>query len=99
MLMYQKNMFDHYHCIKPFCHLKTLKNASKSSFLYYYNGAQKHEGFIVFEKPFSRAKPSVSISLIPMHITVDDVSFCGGLVWVFYEKYKSHASTAHELPD
>ena len=51
MLMYQKTMFDRYYCIKSFCHLKTMEIASKSSFLYYYNGAQKHGGFISFEKP------------------------------------------------
>ena len=28
-----------------------------------------------------------------MHVTVDDVNFCGGLECV-YVKYKSHASTA-----
>ena len=44
-----KIMFDRYHCIKSVCHLKTLGNASKSSFLYYYNGEQKHEGFVGFE--------------------------------------------------
>ena len=42
------------HCI--LYHLKTLENASKSSFLYYYNGAQKHEKFVDFEKACSRAK-------------------------------------------
>ena len=35
---------------------------------------------------------------IPMHATVDEVNFCDGLEWV-YVKYKSLASTAHELPD
>ena len=44
MLGYQKTMFDRYYCIK------TLENASKSSYLYYYDGAQKHEGFMGFEK-------------------------------------------------
>ena len=53
MFVYQKTMFDRYYCIKSFCH---LKNASKSSFLYYYNGAQKHEGLVGFEKACSRAK-------------------------------------------
>ena len=44
MLVYQKTMFDRYYCIELLCHLKILeKNASKSSFLEYYNGAQKHE--------------------------------------------------------
>ena len=30
---------------------KLWKNASKSSFLHYYNGAQKHEGFIGLKNP------------------------------------------------
>ena len=46
--MYQKTMFDCYYCIKSFCHLKPLENASKNSFLYYNNGAQDYEGFIGF---------------------------------------------------
>ena len=33
-----------------------------------------------------------------MHVTFDDVNFCDGVEWV-YVKYKSHASTARELPD
>ena len=32
MLVYQKTMFDPYYCIKSIRHLKTWKNASKSSF-------------------------------------------------------------------
>ena len=56
MLVYQKTIVDRYYCIKSFCHLKTSENASKSSFLYYYNDAQKHEGFVCFEKACSRAK-------------------------------------------
>ena len=44
-------MFDRYYCIKSFCHLKTLENASKKSFMYYCNGAQKHERFVGFETP------------------------------------------------
>ena len=59
MLVYQKTMFDRYYCIKSFCHLKSLENTLKSSFLYYYNGAQKHEGFVGFEKACSRAKTYV----------------------------------------
>ena len=54
--MYQKTMFDRYYCIKSFCHLKALENASKNSLLYYYNGAQKHEGFVGFENACSGAK-------------------------------------------
>ena len=53
MLVYQKTMFDRFYCIKSLCHLKT---ASKSSFLYYYNGAQKYEGFVGFKNACSRAK-------------------------------------------
>ena len=49
MLVYQKAMFDRYYCIKSFCQLK-LENASKSSFSYYYNGAQN----VGFENACSR---------------------------------------------
>ena len=57
MLVYQKTMFDHYYCIKSFCQLKNLeKKLRKVFFFYYYNGAQKHEGFIGFENACSRAK-------------------------------------------
>ena len=53
MLVYQKTMFDRYYCIKSFYHLKTFeKNALKSSFKYYYNGVQKHEGFVGFKKAY-----------------------------------------------
>ena len=48
MLVYQKTMFDGYYCIKSFCHLKTLENSSKTSFLYVHNGAQRLEGFVDF---------------------------------------------------
>ena len=62
MLVYQKTMFDRYYCIKVskgakfrnqkvIMSLENWKNASKSSFLYYYNGAQNHEGFVCFKKP------------------------------------------------
>ena len=33
-----------------------------------------------------------------MHDTVDDIIFCDSLEYV-HVKYKSRASTAHELPD
>ena len=56
MLVYQKTMFDCYYCIRHFVTWKLWKNASKSSFLYYYNGAQKHEGFVGLKKACSRAK-------------------------------------------
>ena len=35
---------------------------------------------------------------ISMQVIVDEVNFCDSLECV-YVKYKSHASTAHELPD
>ena len=58
----------------------------QSSFLYCYNGAQKHERFVGF-------KNVCSITLISIHVTVDDVNFSDGLEC----KYKSRASTACEL--
>ena len=54
-LVYRKTMFGRCYCIKSFCHLKTLENASKSSFLYYYNGAQKHKGVKDLENAGFRA--------------------------------------------
>ena len=51
MLVYQKTMFDRYYCIELFCHLKLWKKASKSSFLYYYNGAQSMKDSYVLKKP------------------------------------------------
>ena len=32
MLVCQKAMFNRYYCIKSFCHLQTLENASKVHF-------------------------------------------------------------------
>ena len=91
MLMYQKTMFDLYYCVKLFCHLKTLKN----SFLYFYNGAQKHEGFKGFEKACSRAKTYVILTSLN-YVYFYDFNFCDGLECI-YVKYKSRASTAQEL--
>ena len=91
-------MFDGYYCIKSFCHLKTLKKRFKNSFLYYYNGMQKHEGFIGFigfENACSRARTYVILTSLNY---VDDVNFCDGLECI-YVKYKIFASTACELPD
>ena len=62
ILMYQKTMFDRYYCIKSFCHLKTLEKASNSSFLYYNNGAQKHEVFVSFENACFRVKTYVILT-------------------------------------
>ena len=70
--------------------------------MYSYNGAQKHKGFIGFENICSRAKTYViQISLnyfISVYVIADDVNFCDGLECVNV-KYKSRASTAHELPE
>ena len=57
MLMHLNIMFDRYYCIyKVILSLEeTMKNASKSSFLYYLDGAQKHEGFVGFENACSKA--------------------------------------------
>ena len=54
MLVYQKTMFDRYYCIKSFF----WKNASKSSFLYYFYDAQKHEGSVDFENAEERLTSS-----------------------------------------
>ena len=62
MLVYQKTMFDRYYCIKPFCHLKTLEKGFISPFLYYYNGKQKHEGFVDFKNACSRAMTYVILT-------------------------------------
>ena len=61
-VVYQKTMFDRYYWIKSFCHLKIWNNAWKSSFLYYFNGVQKHEGSIGFDKACSRAKTCIILS-------------------------------------
>ena len=66
MLVYLKTMFGRYYCIKSLPHLKTLENASKSSFLYYYNTAQKHEGFVGFEKTRSIVKTYDIITCVLM---------------------------------
>ena len=78
MFVYQKTLFDRYYCIKCICHLKTVvKNTYKSTFLYYYNGVQKHAGFVGFENACSRVKTYVilmSINYVHFYqVTVDDV--------------------------
>ena len=61
--IYQKTMFDRYYYIKSFCHLKNFDKAlRKSSFLYYYNDAQKHEGMVGFENAPARAKTYVILT-------------------------------------
>ena len=58
-----KNMFDRLYCIKIFLSLENFgKNASQCSVLYYYNGAQKHEGFVGFENACSRVTTYVILT-------------------------------------
>ena len=96
MLVYQKNMFWSLFLQKViFVTCKLLNNASKSSFLHYYNGGEKHEGFVEFENAFFQSKDLHSYIRWSVHVTVDDVNFCGGLECV-YVKYKSRASTARD---
>ena len=46
MFVYQKNMFDRYYCILSFCDLNNLEQRfDLGSFLYIYDGAQKHVTF------------------------------------------------------
>ena len=60
MLVYQKNMFERYYCIKSLCHWKTLeKRFEKFIFVM---ARKKHEGFVGFENACSRAKTYVVIT-------------------------------------
>ena len=51
MLVYQKTMFDRYYCRV----ILSLENFGKT-LQNYYNGMQKHKGFVGFENACSRAK-------------------------------------------
>ena len=69
----------------------------KKCFLYYHNGAQKHEGFVGFENACSRAKTYVILtSLTYVYFYA---RYCCDSLECVYIKYKSCASTARELPD
>ena len=60
MLIYQKSMFDRYHCIKHSFRSKTLgKLLQKFFFSCTYNGAEKHVTCECFENAASRAKTNV----------------------------------------
>ena len=93
-------MFDRYYCIKSFCcHLKTLeKRFEKYISVPFYNDAQKHEGFLGFEKSCSKSRYLRLPKDTKLRSFVDDVNFCDGLQCENL-KYKSRASTARELPD
>ena len=69
MLVYTKTMFDRYYCTKSFCHFKTLEKHFKKFILYNFNGAQKHERFLGFEKACFRARTYVILtSLNYVHV-------------------------------
>ena len=63
MLVYQKTIFDPYHC-RVILQLKTLEKYLEKLSLYHYeyNGAQKHEGFVGFENVCSREKTYVILT-------------------------------------
>ena len=81
MLVYQKTMFNCYYWIKSFCHFETFENTSKSSFLYYYNGVQKHEGFIGFENACHRAKTYVILTPINYVLFYACYCWCCQFLW------------------
>ena len=64
MLMRQKTIFDPYYCIFKviLSHENFGKTPRKTHFLFYYNGAQKHERFTGFENACSRAKTYVILT-------------------------------------
>ena len=64
MLVYQKTMFDRYYCINHFVTRKTLEKRFEKFILYYYNGEQKHEGFVGFESACSIAKIYVILTAL-----------------------------------
>ena len=68
-------MFDRYYCMKSFCHLKTWEKRFEKFFLYYYNGAQKHEGFEGFRNACSRAKTYVILT------SLNNVHFYARYCW------------------
>ena len=76
MLVYQKTMFDRYYCIESPCRLKFWKNASKSSFLYYYDGSQKHEEFVGFGNACSRAKNFVILTSLKFNYVHFYARYC-----------------------
>ena len=63
-------MFDRYYCKSHFVTWKLWKSASKNYFLYYYNGAKKHETFIGFENICSRATTYFILT------SLDYINFC-----------------------
>ena len=71
MLVYQKTMFDHFNCIKSFCHLKTLeKRFEKFTFCISIMARKSMKGFVGFEKAGSRAKTYVIL------MSLDYVNLC-----------------------
>ena len=58
-----------------FCHYKTLEKLYEKLILVYYNGAQKHEGFVGFENACSRANTYVILT------SLNYVHFYACLCW------------------
>ena len=76
MLMYQKNMFDRYYCIKLFFFsLENFELLQKVLFTCTYNNAEKHVTCEHFENAFSKAETNV---IATVHFTDEDVSFYDG---------------------
>ena len=61
MVLYQKTMFDRYHCIKSFCHLKTLEKRSEKFIFALLSCAQMHEIFVGLKEPVLEQKLTSSI--------------------------------------
>ena len=79
MLMYLKNMFDCYYCIKTFCTWNTLeKMLRKVLFSCTYSGAERHVTCKCFENTDFKGK-CYEIMFASVHVTDDDISFCDGL--------------------
>ena len=76
---------------------KLWKNASKSSFFYYYNGTQKHEWFVGFENTYSRAKTYIILTLLNYVNFYAQYCWWRQLLWSL--ECQSLASTACKLHD
>ena len=90
MLVLQKTMFDCCYCIKSFCRLNTLENASKSSiFVLHNNGAKNMKGSYVLKTPVPeqrRISSSADVTKLCSFLRIRKVK-------------KSRASSVRELPD
>ena len=80
--MYQKIMFDRYHCIKTSCQSKTLENGSKSVFPVPIMARKGTYRVNVLNTPLPGQNITScwrrEITFATVHVTDDDVSFCDG---------------------